>query len=78
MLGRLGFSLDDEWTGGESWAAGGAYLTHTPPPGGRNRMERLSMTRWLMAGRSGGGPPAPGQGHMAPAALSGSASTTPS
>lgn len=32
VLGRLGFSLDDEWTGGESWAAGGAYLTLTSSP----------------------------------------------
>ncbi len=32
VLTRLGFTLDSEWSGGESWAAGGAYLTLTTSP----------------------------------------------
>jgi hypothetical protein len=32
LLGRLGFVLDSEWPGGQSWAAGGAYLTLTMSP----------------------------------------------
>ena len=32
VLGRLGFTLDGEWPGGESWIAGDAYLTLTTSP----------------------------------------------
>ncbi|MFG6501969.1 VOC family protein [Microbacterium sp. P05] len=32
LLTRVGFDLDAEWTGGQSWAAGGAYLTLTTSP----------------------------------------------
>ncbi|HEY5221840.1 MAG TPA: VOC family protein [Microbacteriaceae bacterium] len=32
LLTRLGFSLHSEWSGGQSWSAGGAYLTLTTPP----------------------------------------------
>ena len=32
VLTRLGFTLDREWPGGESWAAAGAYLTLTTSP----------------------------------------------
>ncbi|GAA1208411.1 MULTISPECIES: VOC family protein [Microbacterium] len=32
VLGRLGFTLDGEWPGGESWMAGDAYLTLTTSP----------------------------------------------
>lgn len=32
LLGRLGFALESEWPGGQSWAAGGAYLTLTTSP----------------------------------------------
>lgn len=32
ILTRLGFSLANEWDGGESWAAGGTYLTLTTSP----------------------------------------------
>ncbi|GAA1169915.1 glyoxalase [Microbacterium oxydans] len=32
ILERVGFSLTSEWSGGESWAAGGSYLTLTMSP----------------------------------------------
>lgn len=32
LLRRLGFALESEWPEGESWAAGGAYLTLTTAP----------------------------------------------
>ncbi|RUR00998.1 VOC family protein [Labedella endophytica] len=32
LLERLGFTLDNEWSGGRSWSAGGAYLTLTTSP----------------------------------------------
>ncbi|GGI38962.1 hypothetical protein GCM10010988_21690 [Cnuibacter physcomitrellae] len=32
LLRELGFDRADEWAGGESWAAGGAYLTLTTSP----------------------------------------------
>ncbi|NJI60771.1 glyoxalase [Microbacterium oxydans] len=32
ILDRLGFTLDSEWSDGESWAAGGTYLTFTTSP----------------------------------------------
>lgn len=32
LLGRLGFALTAEWPGGQSWEAGGAYLTLTTSP----------------------------------------------
>jgi hypothetical protein len=32
LLRRLGFVLDSEWPEGQSWAAGGAYLTLTTSP----------------------------------------------
>ncbi|WP_150460136.1 VOC family protein [Nesterenkonia ebinurensis] len=32
LLSRLGFVLDTEWPGGQSWSAGGAYLTLTTSP----------------------------------------------
>jgi catechol 2,3-dioxygenase-like lactoylglutathione lyase family enzyme len=32
LLGRLGFTLDGAWSGGQTWAAGGAYLTFTISP----------------------------------------------
>lgn len=32
LLGRLGFALESEWSGGQTWAAGGAYLTLTTSP----------------------------------------------
>lgn len=32
LLRRLGFSLESEWPEGQSWAAGGAYLTLTTSP----------------------------------------------
>lgn len=32
VLGRLGFALESEWPQGQSWAAGGAYLTLTTSP----------------------------------------------
>jgi hypothetical protein len=37
LLRELGFEREDEWPEGESWAAGGAYLTLTTSP-------NLSMT----------------------------------
>lgn len=32
LLKRLGFALDREWADGQSWGAGGAYLTLTTSP----------------------------------------------
>ncbi|QAY70491.1 VOC family protein [Xylanimonas protaetiae] len=32
LLGRLGFALVQEWPSGQSWSAGGAYLTLTTSP----------------------------------------------
>lgn len=32
LLSRLGFVLESEWPEGQSWAAGGAYLTLTTSP----------------------------------------------
>ncbi|KTR75713.1 glyoxalase [Microbacterium oxydans] len=32
ILERVGFSLTSEWSSGESWAAGGSYLTLTMSP----------------------------------------------
>ena len=32
LLSRLGFSLTQEWSEGQSWAAGGAYVTLTTSP----------------------------------------------
>ena len=32
ILERVGFSLASEWSGGESWGAGGSYLTLTMSP----------------------------------------------
>jgi len=32
LLPRVGFALASEWPGGESWSAGGAYLTLTTSP----------------------------------------------
>ena len=32
LLGRLDFVLDAEWSGGQSWSAGGSYLTLTTSP----------------------------------------------
>jgi len=32
LLDELGFTRQSEWPGGESWAAGGAYLTLTTSP----------------------------------------------
>lgn len=32
LLGRLGFELESAWPDGQSWAAGGAYLTLTTSP----------------------------------------------
>lgn len=32
LLSELGFERSSKWTGGESWAAGGAYLTLTTSP----------------------------------------------
>ena len=32
LLRRLGFTLESEWPEGQSWAAGGAYLTLTTSP----------------------------------------------
>jgi len=32
LLRRVGFVLEAEWPGGQSWAAGGAYLTLTTSP----------------------------------------------
>lgn len=32
LLGGLGFTLESEWAEGQSWAAGGAYLTLTTSP----------------------------------------------
>jgi len=32
LLTRVGFALDAEWRGGQSWGAGGAYLTLTTSP----------------------------------------------
>lgn len=32
LLDRLGFILTSEWPGGQSWEAGGAYLTLTTSP----------------------------------------------
>lgn len=32
LLAELGFERASKWTGGESWAAGGAYLTLTTSP----------------------------------------------
>lgn len=32
LLGRLGFELEQQWSEGESWEAGGAYLTLTTSP----------------------------------------------
>lgn len=32
LLDRLDFALDSEWAEGESWTAGGAYLTLTTSP----------------------------------------------
>lgn len=33
LLGEIGFERDAHWPEGESWHAGGAYLTLTTPPG---------------------------------------------
>ncbi|MBD7956020.1 VOC family protein [Microbacterium sp. Sa4CUA7] len=32
LLQRVGFALESQWSDGESWGAGGAYLTLTLPP----------------------------------------------
>lgn len=32
LLSRLGFSLENSWAQGQSWAGGGAYLTLTTSP----------------------------------------------
>lgn len=32
LLQRLGFMLETEWPGGQTWAAGGSYLTLTTSP----------------------------------------------
>ena len=32
LLNRLGFAPDSEWSGGQTWSAGGAYLTLTTSP----------------------------------------------
>lgn len=32
LLRRLGLALESEWPGGQSWGAGGAYLTLTTSP----------------------------------------------
>lgn len=32
LLSRLGFALESEWPEGQSWEAGGAYLTFTTSP----------------------------------------------
>jgi catechol 2,3-dioxygenase-like lactoylglutathione lyase family enzyme len=32
LLGRLGFVLQGEWSQGQTWAAGGAYITVTTSP----------------------------------------------
>ena len=32
LLGQVGFVLESEWDGGQSWSAGGAYLTLTASP----------------------------------------------
>ncbi|MDL9977764.1 VOC family protein [Microbacterium sp. ASV49] len=32
LLARVGFELESEWPGGQSWSAGGAYLTLTESP----------------------------------------------
>lgn len=32
LLRRLGFSIESEWPEGQSWSAGGAYLTVTTSP----------------------------------------------
>lgn len=32
ILQHVGFALESEWPGGESWAAGGTYLTLTTSP----------------------------------------------
>jgi len=32
LLHELGFTRESEWSGGESWGAGGAYLTFTTSP----------------------------------------------
>lgn len=32
LLGRVGFRVESSWPGGQSWAAGGAYLTITTSP----------------------------------------------
>lgn len=32
LLDRVGFTLQQSWAGGQSWAAGGAYLTLTVSP----------------------------------------------
>ena len=32
LLARLGFTLESEWSEGQSWSAGGAYVTLTTSP----------------------------------------------
>lgn len=32
LLGRVGFELQSEWRDGQSWSAGGAYITLTTSP----------------------------------------------
>lgn len=32
LLERVGFTLSQEWSGGQSWEAGGAYVTLTTSP----------------------------------------------
>ena len=32
LLTRVGFALDSEWSGGQTWSADGAYLTLTTSP----------------------------------------------
>ncbi|WP_163541240.1 VOC family protein [Occultella kanbiaonis] len=32
LLTRVGFALDGDWPGGQTWTAGGAYLTFTTSP----------------------------------------------
>src|SRR5690625_5629092 len=56
LLERLGFVLKNEWPQGQSWAAGGAYLTITTSPNlskrehdrrrpGMNHMATIMLTR---------------------------------
>ena len=55
LLSALGFSLEASWTGGQSWEAGGAYLTLTTSPNlshGEHDRRRAGMNHLAFKGGS--------------------------